>query len=254
MSRRRYVIAAQVQKAIGLGQAAAVLAGQAGPAAYQCLMCDRPGDATRDETTVIVMAEERADILAYAHATCAPSQVTTFAEVTAARQAALVSDTPPATPDVMLAWFGPYAALVADEPATPAMLTADGAVNLSLGTWLLKGFTVAAPGTAPPPAPGWAVHLRGRSLQGITAPGGGWWWQADTAGQAVELPSEWVAAARQHGAVAVLAGDLRLAGDSTQQQFTAALDTAIAAGRVAYGLTAIANSGGDEGGLTDGHQ
>jgi hypothetical protein len=85
------------------------------------------------------------------------------------------------------------------------------------------------------------VHLAGRSLKGITAPGG-WWWQADTAGQAVELPGEWVATARQHGAVAVLAGDIGLAGAATGEQFGAAMDAAVTAGRVAYGLAALAGS------------
>jgi hypothetical protein len=44
----------------------------------------------------------------------------------------------------MLGWYGPHAALIADEPATPTMLTPDGAINLSLGTWLSNGFAVTA--------------------------------------------------------------------------------------------------------------
>jgi hypothetical protein len=35
---------------------------------------------------------------------------------------------------VIPGWYGPYPALIADEAAVPVLLTADGAVNLALGT------------------------------------------------------------------------------------------------------------------------
>jgi hypothetical protein len=241
--QRRYVIAAAVREAIGAGPAADVRAGRASPPRYQCLLCDQDGDARRTLTTVILLQEGPADLLAYAHARCLPSQVTTLAAVTAARTATGTPEPPPGPSDVMLGWYGPHAALIADEPATPAMLTPDGAINLALGTWLNEGFAVAVPNTIPPPLPsGWAVHVAGRSLRGVTAPGG-WWWQADTAGQAVQLPGEWVTAAHQHGTVAVLAGDIGLADAATGQEFTAAMHAAITAGRVAYGLAGLTEEG-----------
>jgi hypothetical protein len=237
---RRYVIGPQVRDLLGPGPAEQVLTGRAGPAAYSCLLCDRRGDAAREQTTVLIMAEDRGDILAYAHARCAASQVTTFAAVTAARQAHGTADPAPATPDILLAWCGPYAALVADEPATPVMLTGDGAVNLALATWLSQGFALAVADTVPPPLPaGWAVHLHGRTLHGITAPDG-WWWQADPSGQATELPAGWLGAARQLGAVAILAGEIGL----DDNQLGPATDAAISAGKVAYGLAPVA--GDDE--------
>jgi hypothetical protein len=202
-------------------------------------MCDGDGDARRDRTSVVVMRQDRGDILTYAHASCLPSQVTTFEAVTAAREASATPDPGPAPTDVILGWYGPYPALIADEPAVPALLTADGAVNLALGTWLSQGFTVAAPDTIPPRLPdGWSARIAGSTLRGITCPpDGGWWWKTDTAGQAVRLPAEWTQAAREQGGVVILAGDIGL--DDTSRQFGDAITTAIAAGRVAYGLAPV---------------
>jgi len=45
-----------------------VLTGRASPASYQCLLCDTHGDARRDQTTVILLQQGPADILAYTHA------------------------------------------------------------------------------------------------------------------------------------------------------------------------------------------
>lgn len=239
--QRRYDMARQVRDAIGGGPAADVLAGRVGPARYQCVMCDRDGDARRDRTSVIVMRQGTADILSYAHARCLPSQVTTFEAVTAARETAGTPEPPPAPNGVIIGWYGMYPALIADEPAAPAMLTADGAVNLALGTWLSRGFTVAVPDTTPPQLPaGWSARLAGSTLRGITAPpDGGWWWAADAAGQAVQLPAEWTEAARERGAVVILAGDIGLDTARTDREFGDAMTSAIAGGRVAYGLAAV---------------
>jgi hypothetical protein len=239
--RRRYNMSRAVRDAIGGGAAADVLAGRASPARYQCVMCDTEADARRDQTSVIVMRQGPADILAYAHASCLPSQVTTFEAVTAARQAAGTPEPPPTPSDVILGWYGPYPALIADEPAVPALLTADGPVNLSLGAWLSQGFTVATPDTIPPRLPdGWSARLAGSTLHGITSPpDGGWWWKTDTAGQAVRLPAEWTQVARQQGGVVILAGDIGLGDATTSQQFGDTITAAIAAGRVAYGLAPL---------------
>lgn len=233
--QRRYVIATQVREAIGAGAVADVLTGRASPAGYQCLLCDTHGDARRDQTTVILLRQGPADILAYAHARCLPSQVITLAVIQARRAAAGYSEPPPAPSDVMLSWYGPYPALIADEPATPAMLTPDGTINLALAAWLNEGFAIAVPDTIPPHVTGWAVHLSGRCLRRITAPGGRWWWKADTAGQAVELPGPWIGAIRQHGAAAILVGDIGLADTAIGEEFTDAIHAAVTAGRVAYG-------------------
>jgi hypothetical protein len=239
--RLRYDMARAVRDAIGGGQAADVLAGRASPARYQCLMCDGDGDARREQTSVIVMQQGPADILGYAHARCLPSQVTTFEAVTAAREASGTPEPPPSPSDVILGWYGPYPALIADEPATPAMLTPDGPVNLALGTWLSEGFVIATPGAMPPQLPaGWSARLDGSTLLGITAPpDGGWWWRADAAGQAVTIPAEWAGAARQHGGVVILAGDIGLDDAGSSQESGDAMTAAIAAGRVACGLAAI---------------
>jgi len=73
--QRRYVIATQVREVIGAGAAADVLIGRASPASYQCLLCDTHGEARTTRPTVILLRLGPADILAYTHARCLPSQV-----------------------------------------------------------------------------------------------------------------------------------------------------------------------------------
>ena len=85
-----------------------------------------------------------------------------------------------------------------------------------------------------------AGRLAGSTLHGITSPpDGGWWWKADAAGQAVQIPAEWAEAARARDGVVILAGDIGLDGAGTGREFGAAITSAVAAGRVAYGLAAI---------------
>jgi hypothetical protein len=57
-------------------------------------------------------------------------------------------------------------------------------------------------------------------------------------------PAEWAAAARQHGGVVILAGDIGLDDADSAQEFGDAMTVAIAAGRVACGLAAITTAKG----------
>lgn len=147
----------------------------------------------------------------------------------------LVDELPPGPSDLMLAWWGPYPALVADEPPLAA-LVGDRALNLHLQTWLAQGFTTAHPDQAPPVVPGWTVRVRADALAAIGTPGGGAWWEADQAGLAVEIPFVWLGAARKLGKVAILAGDI---GADRTDDHAAAMDQAVRAGRVAVGLAVL---------------
>jgi hypothetical protein len=62
---------------------------------------------------------------------------------------------------------------------------------------------------------------------------------------AAGLPAEWTDAARRHGGVVILAGDIGLADAASDKEFGDALTAAIAAGKVAYGLAGITTSGKD---------
>lgn len=233
---RRYWMSAEVRKRTGAELAARLTAGAGVPAVYSCMICDQPGDATRVDTSIILIPGDRGDIVGFAHTTCSPSRIGKMPAIDADRAAAGTGEPPASAPDMYLAWYGAYAALVCDEPPSPLMLTGGGdGVNLMLGTWLTSGFAIAT--MAPPPVvTGWTAHLTGDTLTGVRTPGG-WWWQADAKGAATVLPAEWVASARGHGLIAVLAGDIRLDGGTPLH---AALNTAVRDGRVVYGLVAVA--------------
>jgi len=66
----------------------------------------------------------------------------------------------------MLGWSGPYLALIADEPATPAMLTPDGTVNLALAAGLNEGFAIAVPDTIPRTSPDGRCTCPGAAFAG----------------------------------------------------------------------------------------
>jgi hypothetical protein len=159
-----------------------------------------------------------------------------------------IGDLPDGPTDLLVGWYGPYPALVADKPPTRVGVTgvlepATPAFDLDRRAWLSAGFTTASPDTQPPALPpGWRVQIRYGGLATVRVPGtvrvtgGDYWWQADEVGAAIELPEVWLAAAREHGAVALLIGDIGLDLDDN---YAAAMTRATAAGRIVVGLAAL---------------
>lgn len=138
-----------------------------------------------------------------------------------------------------IGWYGQYPALVADEQPSTIAIGGTGAADLVKQSWIRAGFVEAAPDTQPPALPqGWAVQLHGQTLVSVTAPGDHMWWQADDAGLAVQLPTEWTDAVRRMQTVALVAGDIGLDlvdGDG----YAEAVRHAIRVGRVVHGLAAL---------------
>ncbi|GAA0474787.1 hypothetical protein GCM10010361_43950 [Streptomyces olivaceiscleroticus] len=69
-----------VRAEIGDEEADRLLAGDNAPGAYDCTSCRTPGDSEQERTSTVLFIGEETAVLAFAHATCIPSQVVSVAE------------------------------------------------------------------------------------------------------------------------------------------------------------------------------
>ena len=69
-----------VRAEIGDEEADRLLAGENAPGSYDCTSCRTPGDSEQERTSTVLFVGEETAVLAFAHATCIPSQVVQVAE------------------------------------------------------------------------------------------------------------------------------------------------------------------------------
>ncbi|KRV49690.1 hypothetical protein AQ490_20245 [Wenjunlia vitaminophila] len=70
----------EVRAEIGDEEADRLLAGDSAPETYDCTSCRNPGDIARERTSTVLFVGDETAVLAFAHATCVPSQVVTVPE------------------------------------------------------------------------------------------------------------------------------------------------------------------------------
>jgi hypothetical protein len=70
----------EVRAEIGEEETARLLAGENAPGTYDCTSCRTPGDTSQERTSTVLFVGEETAVLAFAHATCIPSQVVAVAE------------------------------------------------------------------------------------------------------------------------------------------------------------------------------
>lgn len=70
----------EVRAEIGDEEAARLLAGESAPGSYDCTSCRTPGDSEQERTSTVLFIGEETAVLAFAHATCLPSQVVQVTE------------------------------------------------------------------------------------------------------------------------------------------------------------------------------
>lgn len=70
----------EVRAEIGDDEANRLLAGDNAPGAYDCSSCRAPGDTGRVPTSTVLFVGDETAVLAFAHATCIPSQVVKVTE------------------------------------------------------------------------------------------------------------------------------------------------------------------------------
>lgn len=70
----------EVRAEIGDEEADRLLAGDNAPGSYDCTSCRTPGDSEQERTSTVLFIGEETAVLAFAHATCLPSQVVQVTE------------------------------------------------------------------------------------------------------------------------------------------------------------------------------
>lgn len=181
-----------VRAEIGDEEADRLMAGDNAPGSYDCTSCRTPGDSQQQPTSTVLFVGDETAVLAFAHATCLPSQVVQVAEdqlqgavqsIGGGQDAAAQPDGTPAaasqavlgvTSGLVLIGDTTHPALVV-EPTGPIArpgTTTDGDDFLPL--LIEQGFMPATTLDAVPSVlGGWSVLLAMGQLHAILQPGTG---------------------------------------------------------------------------------
>ncbi|MFE5091004.1 hypothetical protein ACFRCI_11505 [Streptomyces sp. NPDC056638] len=73
-------VSEDVRAEIGDAEADRLLVGDNTPGSYDCTSCRTPGDSEQERTSTVLFVGDETAVLAFAHATCIPSQVVQVAE------------------------------------------------------------------------------------------------------------------------------------------------------------------------------
>ncbi|WP_166484361.1 hypothetical protein [Streptomyces rhizosphaericus] len=124
-----------VRAEIGDEEADRLLAGDNAPGAYDCTSCRTPGNTEQERTSTVLFVGQETAVLAFAHATCVPSQVVAVSEDQLRGAVRSITGEDGAPP----------AAEASHAPPVPAASYAS--------TSYFPGPEAAAPAPAPVPAP-----------------------------------------------------------------------------------------------------
>jgi hypothetical protein len=263
----------EVRAEIGEAEADRLLAGENAPGAYDCTSCRTPGDTGRERTSTVLFVGEETAVLAFAHASCIPSQVVPVSEEqlqSAVRSINGDAAVPAGAPVPPPAGAAPHGAPEAPRQAVlgitcglvlcednlhPALVveptgpvgrpgsTADDEFLLLLHE---EGFhPVGSLATPPPRLEGWSVLMAmGRLhavLQGGTNSGNATaWWQAH---QPLPVSDGWRSAANRTNEVFVYCAPVGTIGRQPREDLMRdALDRAAARGLLVGGAMPLAGT------------
>ncbi|WP_078898161.1 hypothetical protein [Streptomyces sp. CNQ-509] len=157
-----------VRAEIGDEEADRLVAGESAPGTYDCTSCRAPGDCAQEQTSTVLFVGEETAVLAFAHATCIPSQVVPVSEdqlqgavrsITADEGPAPAHAPAPAPVEA----HAPAALAPAVSPAPPAPVPADApAASLAAVA------PPAAPGAPAAPAASGGDHAEAQAVLGVT--------------------------------------------------------------------------------------
>ncbi|MER6984078.1 hypothetical protein ABT317_45810, partial [Streptomyces carpinensis] len=224
-----------VRAEIGDEEADRLLTGENAPGSYDCTSCRTPGDSEQERTSTVLFVGDETAVLAFAHATCLPSQVVQVTEeqlrgaVRSINADAGVSGGVPAqgvpqygeqhrpVPEQAVLGVTSGLVLIAGE-LHPALVVEPTAPIVRPGTMgpgddfltllLEQGYRpVADLDSVPPVLHGWSVLLAMGQLHAVLQPGAGGgqptaWWQAH---QPLQVSDGWRAAANKHQQVLLFA-------------------------------------------------
>ncbi|MFJ5803515.1 hypothetical protein [Streptomyces decoyicus] len=250
-----------VRAEIGDEEADRLLAGGDAPGSYDCTSCRTPGDSEQEATSTVLFVGEETAVLAFAHATCIPSQVVPVSEeqlqgavrsITGEDAAAPApgSQPSPAAPAAPApttprqATLGITCGLVLiDGDLRPALVVEpDGPIARPgsvgpdddfLPLLLEQGFhPVADMNQLPGPNPGWSALLAMGKLHAVLQPGNtgqqAAWWQAH---QPLAVSDGWRTAANKAQSVVMYAAPAGSIGHQPREDLMReALENAAARG------------------------
>ncbi|WP_217555710.1 hypothetical protein [Streptomyces sp. GbtcB6] len=242
----------EVRAEIGDEEADRLLAGDNAPGSYDCTSCRTPGDSEQERTSTVLFIGDETAVLAFAHATCLPSQVVQVTEEQLQGAVRSINgDSAPGggpqksvpeqavlgvTSGLVLIAGELHPALVV-EPTSPIVRPGtDGVGDDFLPLLIEQGFMpVPELSAVPPVLHGWSVLLAVGQLHAVLQPGaaGGQpvaWWQAH---QPLQVTDGWRAAANKHQQVLMFAAPVGSIGRQPREDLLRdAIDKAAANGKL----------------------
>ncbi|WP_033324038.1 hypothetical protein [Streptomyces yerevanensis] len=256
-----------VRAEIGDEEADRLLAGENAPGSYDCTSCRTPGDSEQERTSTVLFIGEETAVLAFAHATCLPSQVVQVTEEqlqgavrSITGQESVTEHERPGPAEAMpeqavlgvtsgLVLLGGelHPALVVEPTgpiARPGTTGGDGDDFLPL--LIEQGFMPLPQLTEVPPVlHGWSVLLAMGQLHAVLQPGTGGgspvaWWQAH---QPLQVTDSWRQAANKHQQVLLFAAPVGSIGRQPREDLLReALDKAAANGKLVAAAMPLAGT------------
>ncbi|MCF6522468.1 hypothetical protein [Streptomyces sp. JJ36] len=258
-----------VRAEIGDEEAARLLAGENAPGSYDCTSCRNPGDTQRERTSTVLFMGEETAILAFAHASCVPSQVVTVSEEQLQGAVATITGDPSGAGEADFAAAAADAEprqavlgvtcgqVLIDDTLHPAVVVeptgpiarpgTDGPGDDFLPLLIEQGFRPVTDVAVPPePIEGWSVLLAMGKLHGILQPSPEGatqptsWWQAH---QPLEVTEGWRHAANRRHTVLVYASPAGTIGQQPREDLLReALEKAAAGGTLVAAAMPLAGT------------
>lgn len=252
-------VSEDVRAEIGDEEADRLLVGENSPGSYDCTSCRTPGDSETERTSTVLFIGEETAVLAFAHASCIPSQVVKVAEDQLAGAVRSITGGDPEARDTggEQAVLGVTSGLVLiDNQLHPALVVeptgpiarpdSAGSQDEFLPLLAEQGFQpVGDLSQAPGTLSGWSVLLAMGQLHAVLQPGTGGgtpvaWWQAH---QPLQVTSDWRAAANKTRTVLVFAAPVGSIGQQPREDLLRdALDKAAADGRLVAAAMPLAGT------------
>lgn len=222
-----------VRAEIGEEEVTRLLAGETAPGSYDCTSCRTPGDTGQEPTSTVLFIGEETAVLAFAHATCVPSQIVRVTEeqiqgaVRTITGESMDAGGAPGEQAVLKVTCGQVlvddqlrSAIVVEPSAAIVRPGTDGTKDEFLSLLLEHGFSpVSDIDQMPAAIPGWSVLMAAGQLHAVLQPGpegtpADSWWQAH---QPLPVTDEWRSTANRNSTVLVYATPTGWVGDQPRE-------------------------------------
>ncbi|MFE2430005.1 hypothetical protein ACFXJ5_25060 [Streptomyces sp. NPDC059373] len=223
----------EVRAEIGEQEAERLLAGDSAPGTYDCTSCRTPGDTSKERTSTVLFVGDETAVLAFAHATCIPSQVVPVSEqqlqgavhTFEGDAAAAAAPEVDAEPRQAVLGITCGLVLVKDSICPALVIEPTGPISRPgqqdngdefLPILIEQGFLPVSDLAVPPsPNAGWSVLLAMGQLHAILQPGAaGAWWQAH---QPLPVSDGWRVAVNKTNEVYVYAAPVGSIGQQPRE-------------------------------------